>query len=280
MIKFSNTENVFAKLGQRPTEHPEDLSHTKTTQLFFKLFTGIFITFFLWALVGTLDIVSMIKGEVIPSSKVKSVQHLEGGIVRKIDVREGQVVKKGQALVHLEQIISGADLSELQVRTNSLIIRIARLEAESKGQKAPTFTPKMEKNFPIIVTEEMDQFRTWTNNLMNQLEAQQEVIAQKSETIRQIISRLANMKSSLELHQEKVTISEELLKDELTNRYIHLDLLTKLNELKGSISETQSNLSSANSALKEAQAQHDQIQTSAMNDVQRDLNDSRETCVN
>lgn len=275
MKKRVSTENIFAKLGERSSDEPEDLGHTKTTQLFFKLFTGIFIAFFIWGMVGTLDIVSMTDGEVIPSSKVKTIQHLEGGIVRKIDVREGQVVKKGQALVHLEQIISGADLSELQVRTNSLIIRIARLEAEASEADAPIFPDELSQKFPVIVAQEMDQFRVRTSDLKNRLNTQNEAIAQKDETIRQMKARLSNMRASLKLHQEKVTISEQLLKDELTNRYMHLDLLTKLNELKGSISETRSSLSSANSAFKEAQAQHQQIKTSALNEVQNDLNDSR-----
>jgi adhesin transport system membrane fusion protein len=88
-------------------------------------------------------------------------------------------------------------------------------------------------------------------------------------------TRLENLQSSIKLHEEKVGISEELMADELTNRYIHLDLLTKLNELKGSISETESSLNSALSALKEAEAQQQQIKTSTLNEIQNDLNDSR-----
>ena len=50
---------------------------------------------------NTLDIVSMATGEVIPSSQVKTIQHLEGGIVREIHVREGESVREGQLLMKL-----------------------------------------------------------------------------------------------------------------------------------------------------------------------------------
>ena len=60
-----------------------------------------FIAFGVWASISTLDIVSMTIGEVIPSTQVKTVQHLEGGILRKIMIREGDQVKSGQPLVVL-----------------------------------------------------------------------------------------------------------------------------------------------------------------------------------
>lgn len=275
MKDIINAENIFSKLGERPAPREDGPKKVNTTQIFFRLFTGIFIAFFLWGMLGTLDIVSMTDGEVIPSTQVKSIQHLEGGIVRKIAVREGQIVKKGQALVHLEQVISGADLSELLVRTNSLKIRIVRLEAEAAGLDQPDFTAEMLEGSSIIVGQEMDQFQARKNDFENRMEAQQEAIIQKEQSVHQMTTRLENLESSIKLHREKVAISEQLLADELTNRYLHLDLLSKLNELEGTISETQSSLSSANAALNEAQAQQQQIQTSVMNEVQNDLNDSR-----
>ncbi|PHS78767.1 MAG: secretion protein HylD [Rhodospirillaceae bacterium] len=275
MKKFIDDENVFAVLGKRTTPRENVDKGKKTTQIFFKLFAGIFVGFFVWGMVGTLDIVSMTEGEVIPSTQVKSIQHLEGGIVRKIDVHEGQRVKKGQALVHLEQIISGADLSELQVRTTSLKIRIVRLEAEAKGLDTPEFSTQMKAKFGDIIGQENDQFQARQNDLKNRMATQKEVISQKEFNVRQMKDRLVNMRSTLKLHEEKVSISEELMLDELTNRYLHLDLLTRMNELKGTISDTKSSLSSASSALKESQTQAQQIETSAMNEVQNELNDSR-----
>ena len=64
--------------------------------LFCVLATTVFI---FWAALGTLDIVSMATGEVVPASQVKTVQHLEGGIVSFIHVKEGDFVQLGQPLV-------------------------------------------------------------------------------------------------------------------------------------------------------------------------------------
>ncbi len=110
----------------------------KAPHLFLALSLTACAAFFIWASYGVLDIVSTAMGEVIPSSQVKSIQHLEGGIVRKILVREGEVVKKGQPLVVLEPTASDADVGEIRVNVTALRLEIARLQAAAAGTN-PTF---------------------------------------------------------------------------------------------------------------------------------------------
>jgi len=74
------------------------------THAFFGLCGLLVAAFFVWSYFGKLDVVSSAFGEVIPSTQIKHIQHLEGGIVREILVREGEEVKKGQAMVSLEPV--------------------------------------------------------------------------------------------------------------------------------------------------------------------------------
>ena len=97
------------------------------------------VVFTVWASISTLDIVSVPVGEVIPSFQVKTVQHLEGGIVREIMVREGSEVKANQPLIVLEPTLSSADVAELRVRLTSLETDIAQFEALSEGKDTATF---------------------------------------------------------------------------------------------------------------------------------------------
>ena len=69
------------------------------THVFLLSCVALVVTFFAWSAIGKLEEVSAATGEVVPSSQLKTVQHLEGGIVRQILVREGDKVKQGQALV-------------------------------------------------------------------------------------------------------------------------------------------------------------------------------------
>ncbi|NQU56256.1 MAG: biotin/lipoyl-binding protein, partial [Rhodospirillales bacterium] len=88
----------------------------RNTHLLLGLCIASCLAFIGWATVATLDIVSLANGEVIPSSQVKNVQHLEGGIVREISIAEGDHVKQGQQLIVLESMQTGADVGEIQVR--------------------------------------------------------------------------------------------------------------------------------------------------------------------
>ncbi len=99
---------------------PDEAEGERATHLFFSLCTLLVIAFFVWSYFGRLDVVSSAMGEVIPSSQVKQIQHLEGGIVSAILVREGEVVKRGQAMVNLEPVATGADVEELNVRVTAL----------------------------------------------------------------------------------------------------------------------------------------------------------------
>ena len=69
----------------------------------------IFLTAIAWASFGTVDMVSVASGRIIPSARVKVVQPLETGVVRAIHVRDGQKVKKGDVLIELDPTDSQAN---------------------------------------------------------------------------------------------------------------------------------------------------------------------------
>ncbi|HZX82979.1 MAG TPA: biotin/lipoyl-binding protein, partial [Reyranella sp.] len=66
-----------------------------------------------WASLGTVDIVSVAPGKIIPSGRTKLVQPLEAGIVGAIHVRDGQRVRAGDVLIELDPTVSTAELGRL-----------------------------------------------------------------------------------------------------------------------------------------------------------------------
>ena len=70
-----------------------------STHIFLLLCVGVCVGFGFWAWFGKLDIVSVATGEAKPASQVKEVQHLEGGIVAAILVREGATVNPDSRLL-------------------------------------------------------------------------------------------------------------------------------------------------------------------------------------
>ena len=82
------------------------------------------VIFILWASITSINEIARAAGEVIPSTYVQSVQHLEGGVVSKISVMEGELVKKGDVLLVIDGMGVKRDLSELQARQLSYKFRV------------------------------------------------------------------------------------------------------------------------------------------------------------
>jgi adhesin transport system membrane fusion protein len=95
---------------------------------------AFFAIFVVWAALTELDRTVHAQGRVIPSSRLQIVSNLEGGIIRDILVKTGDMVKKGEPLIRLDKTLLGADLGTNQATVNALRIKIARLEAEINGR--------------------------------------------------------------------------------------------------------------------------------------------------
>ncbi|HEX2763964.1 MAG TPA: HlyD family type I secretion periplasmic adaptor subunit [Allosphingosinicella sp.] len=94
-----------------------------------------FIAFFAWAALTELDRTVRGQGRVIANSQLQTISNLEGGVVEAILVRVGQVVKAGQELVRLDRTATGAELGSGESSANSLMVKIARLQAEVAGRE-------------------------------------------------------------------------------------------------------------------------------------------------
>lgn len=236
---------------------------------------GVFLlAFILWAAVGKLDIVSSAGGEVVPRGKIKAVQHLEGGIVREILVAEGDEVREGQPVVVLESTASDSGVDELQVRMNSLRVDIARLESEVRGVPAPEFSEDLQKLCPDLVAQAQEFFTVRMTRLASEAASLGDRIRQRSQDVAESQARLRNLRKNLELVNEQVALSEELLKDNLSTRYEHLGYLKEQARLVSAIEEEEAALPRAESALSQAREDARRLRHAFQEDARGKLRDA------
>lgn len=265
-------------MNARKTEMPDidpDAEVKAAARAFLWLGAALVGGFLAWATIGQLEVVSTAAGEVIPSSQLKSVQHLEGGIVREIMVAEGDRVEAGQPLVSLEPTSTGADVGELSVRIASLKAEAARLEAEAAGLKQIAFPPGFEKDHPDLVREARKNFDARQARLDGQFAQSQAAIAQREQQLTEISTRLGNSREKLKFLNEQVKISEELLKEDLTNRMMHLNLLKEQSALRSQVAEDEAALPRLQAAIREARQQQENIRTAFVEEVRGDLEKKR-----
>ena len=82
-----------------------------------------------WACIGHIDVVAVAPGRIIPDGRIKTLQAPDQGVVRAIHVRDGQVVREGEALIELDPTLSEAEVA--QAREALLVAQIDRARARA-----------------------------------------------------------------------------------------------------------------------------------------------------
>ena len=197
--------------------------HKKNTQIFFFTFTAFSLMAMLWMFLFDIDIISNAEGQVIPAGEVKTVQHLEGGIIDQILVKESDRVAKDQPLVILAATASEVDVDETQVQIDAYLIQSIRLEAEINNFDVPIFNEELINKRSDLVNKSMELFISRKNKIEGEVR-EAEALVEQHQTAIDILIRQTEM-------------SSKLLEEQVISEFAHLNLLKELNAAKGALEE-------------------------------------------
>jgi HlyD family secretion protein len=115
--------------------------------------------FLLWGFNARLDSAAVASGSVIVDSRKKTVNHLEGGMLKKLLVDEGERVRQGQVLALLDGTREESELEQLRGERYGLQAKLARLRAEQDGLKTITFPQNLVSSNEKYVADILDDER-------------------------------------------------------------------------------------------------------------------------
>jgi adhesin transport system membrane fusion protein len=232
--------------------------------------------FLIWATFAKLDEVSTAPGEVVPEGKVKVIQHLEGGVVRDIDVHEGDLVKEGQKLMELDLPVSAVNKDELQVRIDGTILALARMKAEVAGT-VPVFPAAEAARHPDLVDAERRNYLARQQSLAATISVLNQQRLQRSLEVQELLSKQHAAEGSLALLKEKQAMSDNLLRDGLTSKMDNVELKAQLQDLTGLVETLKSTVPKAQAALQEATEKIDEEKLKFSRSSQADISDAELT---
>jgi adhesin transport system membrane fusion protein len=237
------------------------------------------ISVLLWAGLTKVDVIVRTEGQIIPAGRSQIVQHLEGGIIRKILVQEGQVVVAGEALMELSDVQTRSNLGQEQSRLDALRGREARLLAELNGYNTIVFPKTLQD--PNVILVETAAWQARRTQLAEEVQVLQAQSLQKKNELTETISKRQNLLEELELAKKQHQVIDGLRKNNAASELEVLDTQIRIQRLKSQIAEAtnaaprlQAAQSEAESREKEAIARFRADASSALTQVREELEKS------
>ncbi len=199
---------------------------------------GISVGSFLgWGLLASLDRAAIAVGSIVVDGNKKTVQHLEGGILKDLLVKEGDFVQTGQVLMRLDATQVESAMAQLTNEHLGRLARIARLQAEQTGSRQIHFPPdlKAAQNEPSVAATMASQI-----SLLNAHWASYDgEVNVRMKKIDEVASETAAARSQIAANQKVLAITLREA-DTLEGLYKKgLALLPKLQDLQRNVAETE-----------------------------------------
>ena len=204
-----------------------------------------------WGALTSVREVTLASGQIIPRGQVNNIQHLEGGIVAEILVREGEIVKDGQPLVRLQPAGTVSDRNQLESRQVSLKLQLTRLEAQARDE-VPHFGD-IAKSYPSLAQEQAELYGSAITQRRNERATLQARVAQKKSDRDVVQSDLATAKLQLAVQREQFDIQSKLVEQGYTSRRTYLESKLMLQKAQGEVTNIEGRFRTAQQAAIESE---------------------------
>ena len=208
---------------------------------------ALFCVALAWASFGSVDIVATATGKIVPGGRTKLIQPFETGVVRAIQVRDGQSVKAGDVLIELDPTMTEADQERQKSDLLAAELDVARLRAALAEDPLAVFRPPQSAS--AAETEMHRQFlisqRAEQNAKLAEIERQQ---GQKEAERATTLASVAKLQATIPVLQERVDIRKTLVDKALASKVVYLSEYQELVGLQQDLVLQKSRLHEADAA--------------------------------
>ncbi|RFB69922.1 MULTISPECIES: HlyD family type I secretion periplasmic adaptor subunit [unclassified Herbaspirillum] len=223
-----------------------------------------------WSWFAQIDMVVRGAGRIVASEHNQIIQHLEGGIVSAILVREGAAVKKGQTLISIADVRANADLGEGNVKILGLRARIARLKAEAGGASSVAMSADLRSDDPAVQSE-LASFAARQSKLSQELSVLREQSAQRQAEVGEAVSRQKSLVSEFDLAQRQYKLVHGMFERNAASQLEDIQAQSKAQDAQSRLSATNAMIPRLTAAIAEAQAKMGEAASRFRADARSDL---------
>ncbi len=235
---------------------------------------GLFIVSFIaWAAWCEVDEVTRGEGKVIPSSQVQAVQNMEGGIVEKILVKEGDLVEQGQVLMLMDDTRFAANHQGQLASQYALMARKVRLQAEVAGGH-PVMPASLKELVPELAESELELYQFRRQELASSLGIYQQQLIQQEKQQAETRAEIAMLEKRHALLGEELGLSQDLAIEGAVSRVEVLRLERQVSDTRGEQRIAEENLARILAEQTETQQRIREAELVFMNKARTELNET------
>lgn len=222
---------------------------------------ALFVAFFVWASYAEVDEIARGDGKVIPASKTQILQASEAGVVQEIAVRVGQIVKKNDLIIRLDNTMSVSSLGEQQAKARTLQARSARLKHEQAGNLDKPFTcpDEIKKVAPEVCENEQKLLVARRENSANKLSVLKSRLEQRETEFEEAQANQHRLTENIAASQKEAELVKSMVKRGLMAQTEQIRVDREQTEMNGQLALATETIKRTEAAIEEAKLQVDEL---------------------
>lgn len=232
----------------------------------------LLIVLVVWANFAEVDEITRGEGRVIPSKQVQVIQSLDGGIVSKILISEGQTVSQGDALIRIDETRAISSVRENKAQYLALLAKQVRLKALARGTG---FNPPKEVKEEAADTyaQEYALFNASRAELQSSLSISKQQVTQREKELLEVQFSKESAQKMYDSAAQELASTKPLLASGAVSEIDILKLEREVNRAQGDIDQATAKAARIRSAIAEAKRKVIETEQTFKSKVRTELND-------
>ncbi|EGQ9235584.1 HlyD family type I secretion periplasmic adaptor subunit [Vibrio alginolyticus] len=291
----------YNKLNDEELEFVNDkvaallLTSPRSARFLLWIMVSISIVMVGWASFSEIDKVIVGLGKVIPSSQVQVIQNLEGGLIKEILVKEGQLVEKGQPLILIDDTLFRSDFREHEQQVANLSASVLQLTASIDSVQVNNdfeikdwrqnvtlnydqlmFPSFLEETQPELALRQKAEYLENLNNIRNQLSVIDQQVIQKQQDLIEIKARVENLRRSYQYAKKELDITKPLADEGIVPRIELLKLQRQANDSRREMTSSKLKIPVLESLIQEFMLKRIEVALQFRSEQQEKLNSTQD----
>ena len=228
--------------------------------------------FILWASFTQIDEITRGSGKVVPSGENQIVQNLEGGIVKDILVKVGDIVEEGQPLIKIDNIKSMTQRDSTHIKELELKAKMTRLRAESEGKQF-SVDYEFEKKIPELVHNERSLFLSRQKQINAKIRSLEDQKRQKEYSLKETTQKMIHLKRSRVLINKEVKMMKPMIAQGVKSKVAFMKLQREQSTIQEEYSSAKNSIPRIKASISEVKNNIEEAKEEFKNQAKKELNE-------